>query len=74
MSKAELRPAYSWDCDECGREQFTRAIVPEMSDAERNELRSQYGIEEWETGNFQSMPHEVICECGAVFKTEAFEV
>ena len=31
--KAEirLRPAYSWDCPNCGREVFTRGIVPDMS-------------------------------------------
>jgi uncharacterized Zn finger protein len=26
-----LRPAYCWDCDSCGRENFERGIIQEFS-------------------------------------------
>jgi hypothetical protein len=37
----ELRPAYAWDCDECGRENFSNGIVAELSNEERDELRTR---------------------------------
>lgn len=64
----ELRPAYAWDCDECGRENFARAVVPELSPDELEELRSEHGIDPWDAGDFVTMPSRVECTyCGAVF-------
>ena len=64
----ELRPAYAWDCEECGREQFSRCIVPELNAEEIEELKQEHGIERWELGEFQMMPTTVNCkDCGAVF-------
>ena len=69
----ELRPAYSWDCSECGGGNFSRAIVPEMSEDELEELRTEHGIEVWEDGAFMMMPTEVEClHCHQIFPTLHF--
>jgi hypothetical protein len=65
-----LRLAYSWDCEECGRESFVRGIVPEMSADDIAALREEHGVEAWEAGDFLMMPDEVECAfCGARFAT-----
>jgi hypothetical protein len=69
-----LHPAYFWDCPECGRENFSRGIVPEMSDTDRDELRNDYGVQPWEEGDFVMMPDSVECQyCHAVFATTHFK-
>jgi hypothetical protein len=69
-----LRPAYSWDCEECGRENFCRGVVPEFSEEDRQELRDEHGVQPWEDGAFVMMPTEVTCpHCGAVFATMHFK-
>ncbi|RIK84349.1 MAG: hypothetical protein DCC68_01320 [Planctomycetota bacterium] len=65
-----LRPAYAWDCEECGRENFSRSLIPEFSEEDLQELRDEHGVQPWETGAFVSMPESVKCpHCGAVFGT-----
>lgn len=67
----ELKPAFMWDCEECGRENFARAIVPEMSEAERQELRDEHGIEPDELGEMLVMPEFVTCtSCGTEFQSK----
>jgi predicted nucleic acid-binding Zn ribbon protein len=68
-----LRPAYAWDCEECGREAFTRAIVPEFSPEELVALRNEHQIEAEKEGDFLMMPEEVECpHCNARFNTVHF--
>lgn len=70
MGKVVLRPAYAFDCDACGRENFGRIIVPEMSPETEAELRAQYGVE-FAEGEFLMVPLEVICSfCGHVSPTD----
>lgn len=57
----ELRPAYVWDCPECGREVFSRGLVPEMDAEEAVEIRGEMGLQPWEEGNFVMMPESVQC-------------
>lgn len=65
---AELRPAFAWDCPSCGREQFERAIVPEFTSEELEELRDDHGVQPWEAGQFSMMPANVKCKaCGHKF-------
>jgi hypothetical protein len=72
--KVELRPAYVFDCDECGRENFVRGIVPEFSEEELAEIRLEQGIEPWEMGDFVTMPEVVKCQhCNAVFESAHFK-
>jgi DNA-directed RNA polymerase subunit RPC12/RpoP len=70
----ELRPAYTWDCDDCGRENFARGIVPEFSEEEERELRDEHGVQPWEAGKFLMMPPEVQCShCGSRFASGHFK-
>jgi len=65
--EVELRPAFVWDCPNCGREVFCRGLVPEMSDEARQELRAEYEVGAFEEGDFVMMPEEVKCpDCGIV--------
>jgi hypothetical protein len=69
----ELRPAYVWDCEECGRENFHRGLVPELSAEERYELLESHGLDAWEAGAFVAMPERVICSyCGSTFQAAHF--
>ena len=69
-----LRPAFCWDCDECGRENFARAVVPEFSAEDLQAMRNEHGIEPWEAGDFVTMPPTVTCShCGVVFSAVPFE-
>lgn len=72
-SKIELKPAYMWDCDNCGRENFTRGLVPELSQEELHELQEEYGIEQYDIGDFVMMPLSVTCKfCNCCFNTQHF--
>lgn len=63
-----LRPAYAWDCDECGHENFARGIVPDFSDEDFAEMLNEHGIQPWEAGAFVQMPETVKCAfCGTEF-------
>jgi hypothetical protein len=71
MDKIVLRPAYAADCEECGREFFVRAILPEMSEEDEQHLREEYGVETYEEGEFITYPSEVECpHCGAKYETK----
>jgi len=58
----ELRPAFTWDCPECGREHFVRVRIPEFTQHEIAELREEHGVNEWEAGNFIAAPSSVTCK------------
>lgn len=70
--RVELRPAFAWDCPECGVEQFHRGVVPEMSPEDEQEAREALGMESWEEGQLMTAPDSVTCSnCGQTF--EAFD-
>lgn len=70
----ELHPAHRFDCDECGRENFLRAMIPEFSDEDIEELFVEYGIDPDEGGVLISTPDSVTCQfCGAEFQIEIDE-
>jgi len=65
--KVELHPAFVWDCDSCGRENFARGIVAELSAEEREEVCDEHGID----GEMIRQPTKVVCKsCGAKFETD----
>jgi DNA-directed RNA polymerase subunit RPC12/RpoP len=73
LREIRLRPAYSWDCPDCGREIFIRGIVPEMSLEDEKNFRDEHGVELWEEGDFVLMPQEVTCPyCNAHFQCVHF--
>lgn len=69
----ELHNAFVWDCDDCGRENFVRAVIAELTKEDVDHMIAEYGgdREEWETGRWTTRPDEVSCEhCGAEFVVE----
>lgn len=78
MTIVALSPAYVWDCEDCGRENFQRAVSIQLdpedeSDAEA--IRTMCGIEPEEaipdglTGCVMTRPRRVTCKhCGKEFK------
>lgn len=70
METIEMHPAFTWDCDTCGREQFTRAVRPEMSSEDREELHRQHGVDPHTGGELLMLPMVVVCrDCGSRFET-----
>ncbi len=70
----ETRPAFAWDCPNCGAENFARAVVCELSEEEMRELRDEHGVQPWETGNFLVKPESVSCHsCKESFLTSNYE-
>lgn len=73
MESIELRPAFAYDCEYCGKENFVNGIVLDLSKEESEELKEEYGIEEYEQGNWMSMPKNVICKyCKTNFLTNHY--
>lgn len=69
-----MRPAYAWDCDDCGRENFLNGVVPEFSEDELKYLRNEQGVSAYDAGYFVQMPDTVRCKhCGSQFETEYFQ-
>ena len=69
----ELVPAFVWTCDNCGRDNFERAIVCELSPEERQEINEANGIEDGEMGDWMLAPEEVKCpHCDAGYTTRHF--
>lgn len=70
MAFVELRPAFEWICEECGRSQFASAVRPSLTGKEIAELKEEQGITPWDIGEFLAAPSEVTCEhCGTFFNT-----
>lgn len=69
MYTVELRPAWGWTCNSCGRDTFVRAIVPESLEGQ---LPEGYDPEDFEGGDWITKPDRVRCShCGVVFRVEA---
>jgi hypothetical protein len=78
MAIVSLAPAYVWDCNECGRENFQRAVsivLDPDDDADADVLRSMHGISDGEPipeacgGRVCARPDRVTCKhCGVEFK------
>ena len=76
MKQVEMRLAFEWTCERCGRDNFEHAQVcgeERFTEDELRELRDVQGIQPWETGHWLAKPAYVNCECGAVFKTDDFD-
>ena len=59
MRVVELRLAYAWTCDECGRENFVGTVVETVDDPDLGE------------GTAMLTPDTVTCpHCGTEFETE----
>jgi len=70
MKSIELRGAWVWTCEECGRDNFEHGIAAEMDEAEEAIERIDFGIEPEDEGEFMLMPMQVECEaCQIRFTT-----
>lgn len=77
-AKVELRQAFEWTCDECGRDQFISVVCEPASEEIKREILEREGvIESWEEMpegvEFEAIaaPLSVTCEhCGETFETD----
>ena len=79
MKKVELRQAYRFDCEECGKVNF---LIPEGVELTREEeeadFREMYGYGEfdelppnWQACEHFAVPKNVVCEqCAEVYEIE----
>lgn len=81
LHRANLHPAFSWDCEECGELNFCRAITREVTDDATDEMqqaiRESCGLEDWEelpdcvAGLWLTIPNTVVCSrCGERYATK----
>ncbi len=76
MSKLaiELHLAFVFDCNECGRENFVRAVTCDFDDNTVAEMKEEYGIEAYDLGDWQMQPTSVKCQfCKAEYSTDGGE-
>lgn len=69
----ELFQAFSWTCDECGRDNFTRAITIPVETVQDNMMTYEEieRLMEGGDGTFVAAPDKVKCfHCKMEFKTE----
>ena len=79
MPTVELRPAFTWTCDDCGRDNFGRMVRLEPESIDLDDLPPDLdgdAIREWLAsggeGDFLTHPRRVTCgDCGAAFDAEA---
>lgn len=72
MKPVELQQAFLWTCDNCGQDNFERAIACEISKEDAEELATRYETEEqmWLDGGWVTRPETVQCgHCGEVYET-----
>lgn len=75
MKPIELRTAFTFDCEECGRENFVRGIVHEFSEEEYEDLKERFNIDKDMLGDWISCPEIVECQyCNAKFLSLNFGI
>lgn len=78
MRRVEIHQAFIWTCDECGRDNFERAIIQEMGPEEREQCFREYHRmedheelpDDWQNFDMVMAPNSVKCPaCGEEFDT-----
>jgi len=73
VQSIELRNAFAFDCEDCGRENFVRSVVCEMSQEDREQLDMQNGFE-FTNGQWVTAPEFVQCSfCKSEFRANDSE-
>ena len=68
MKTVELRPAFNWTCEECGRDQFERTMAEPTSKQEVTQMEESIGGDSRIMRARVRMLKQVKCkECGAEF-------
>lgn len=78
MNTVELRQAFEWTCDECGRDNFESAMIAELTPEEEEMMKVKLLQDEDDDnditelhGEFISAPETVECpHCGTEFRAE----
>lgn len=71
MRKAQLIPTFSWICESCGAMNHCHHVITRLTEAEEQALREEYGIGQFEEGEFTQAPSIVVCpHCKESFETE----
>lgn len=70
--KVELHPAHTWDCPDCGRENFCRGVTMEMSNEDVQEMIDRFGGEPTDHRSYWiTAPESVTCaHCGKEFEAK----
>ena len=75
--RVAMRQAYEWTCERCGRDNFERCVVLDMSEKDLDLFVSKAGLRVDNgcvAGSFISYPDTVTCKwCTSSFKTENFD-
>jgi len=67
MKTVEVQLAFSFQCPECGRENFVRSVMHEFTPDEQKEMAEDLG-EKPQTGHWLTHPEHVLCgKCGSQF-------
>ena len=73
MESVELRLAFEWTCDACGRDQFSRAVIVELDPEEVVSIRERHGMVAGEGFHFITKPETVQCkDCKRIYRTTDF--
>ena len=68
--KVELRQSFWWYCEDCGKENFGRAMSHEASEEELESMKEAMGVPPEANADFMYFPVSVKCEhCGNTFGT-----
>lgn len=69
--KVEIWTAYQWTCDECGQDNFERAVMCELTPFDREMMAEENDLEPEDfEGEMVSYPNHVTCQhCKAEFDT-----
>lgn len=74
MNDAILFPAYHWECQECGCDNFEKGYIPELDDDQLQELKEEMGMEDSTADYIVGMPEEVTCQfCDKTYQAMFFE-
>jgi hypothetical protein len=67
----EMRKAWQWTCDNCGRDNYTIAVAPEMSPEDKERMLKKFDIDGIDDKSIHTYPDEVTCQyCKCKFETE----
>jgi hypothetical protein len=75
MTQVELHPAFVWDCDECGSQNFERAVIPPFQDEEEERMAREICDIAPDEGFPVMAPGHVTCRvCGHEFETDVEQI
>lgn len=69
--KIEIRLAYTWTCEECGRDNSCHAISPQYDTELEWQMKEHFGYGMNDGGQFMMSPSRVTCgHCHETFETQ----